>query len=132
MRALHHVGIVLRNERAMQQFMKAMELEEDYRGTVPEWNALCVFTKAIPGASPIEFVIAEEGPLKAFNKGLGGVHHVALTVPDLRAAIAEHEAQGMRLVAPGIVKGAGSFLCAFIEPAYTGNALIELVEVLPS
>jgi hypothetical protein len=38
----------------------------------------------------------------------------------------------MRFVAPGLVKGAGPFLCAFIEPAYTGNALVELVEVLPS
>ena len=52
MRPVHHIGIVLRNERAMQQFMSTMALEEDYRGTVPEWNALCVFTKAAPGSSP--------------------------------------------------------------------------------
>ncbi len=132
MRPLHHVGIIMRNERMMQQFMRLMGLSEDYRGYVPQWHALCIFARPVPGASPIEFVIADDGPLKSFNKGVGGVHHVAFEVPDLRAAMAEHVAEGLRFLSPEPVRGAGRLLCNFIEPAYTGNALVELVEVLPS
>lgn len=128
---LHHVGVVMRNERMMRQFMNLMGLTEEHRGYVAEWHALCVFARAASDASFIECVIADDGPLKAFNKGVGGVHHLAFEVPDLRAAMRGQIAQGVRFLAAEPVRGAGDFICNFIEPAYTGNALIELVEVIP-
>jgi len=126
---LHHVGIVQPSEADALTLMALMGLEEDYRGFVPKWSALCIFTKAA-GGSPIEFVIPDGGPLERFNKGAGGLHHVALQVPSLDALAAELEQQDMKLLEPEHVKGAGDFLCNFLSPVYTRGITIEFVQLL--
>jgi methylmalonyl-CoA/ethylmalonyl-CoA epimerase len=126
---LHHVGIVQPSEEDAMALMTLMGLEEDYRGFVPEWSALCIFTKAAAG-SPIEFVVASEGPLARFNKGAGGLHHIALQVPDIRALAARLEVEGMKLIEPEPVKGAGPFLCNFLSPLYTRGITIEFVQLI--
>jgi len=123
------VGIVQPSESDALTLMQLLGLEEDYRGYVPTWSVLCIFCKA-NGASPIEFVIPDGGPLKKFNKGLGGLHHVALEVPSLDEVARRLEAQGMRLLEPEHVKGAGNFLCNFLSPIYTRGLTVEFVEPL--
>ena len=127
---LHHVGIVTPSDEDAERMMSLMGLEEDYRGFVPEWQALCIFTTA-RGASPIEFVVPSGGPLASFNKGAGGLHHVALEVPSLDALAEELAAQDMKLLEPRHVKGAGPFLCNFLSPVYTRGVTIEYVQLLP-
>ena len=127
---LHHVGIVQPTEPEAMALMALLGLEEDYRGFVPQWSALCIFTKA-NGASPIEFVVPDGGPLAKFNKGAGGLHHVALQVPDLDALARRLEAEEMKLLEPEHVKGAGNFLCNFLSPVYTRGLIVEFVQVLP-
>ena len=109
--------------------MRLMGLEEDYRGYVPQWSDLCIFTKP-NGASPIEFVIPDGGPLARFNKGAGGLHHIALQVPDLDALAARLVAEDMKLLEAEHVKGAGDFLCNFLSPLYTRGVTIEFVQLL--
>lgn len=128
---LHHVGIVQPSEQDALALMALMGLEEDYRGFVPQWSALCIFTKARSG-SPIEFVVPDGGPLAKFNKGAGGLHHVALEVRDLNAVQRALEADGMRLLEPEHVKGAGDFVCNFLSPVYTRGITIEFVQLLKS
>jgi catechol 2,3-dioxygenase-like lactoylglutathione lyase family enzyme len=128
-RLLHHVGIVQPTEADARALMGLLGLEEDYRGFVPEWSALCIFTKAA-GGSPIEFVIPDGGPLERFNKGIGGLHHIALQVPSLDELAARLEAEGMKLLAAEHVKGAGPFMCNFLSPIYTRGITIEFVELL--
>jgi catechol 2,3-dioxygenase-like lactoylglutathione lyase family enzyme len=128
---LHHVGIVQPSEEDALALMALMGLEEDYRGFVPQWSALCIFTKAQSG-SPIEFVVPDGGPLAKFNKGAGGLHHVALQVSDLNAVQRALEAQGMKLLEAEHVKGAGDFLCNFLSPVYTRGITIEFVQLLKS
>ena len=53
---LHHVGIIQPNESEAAQQMSLLGLEEEYRGFVPRWSALCIFTRASLG-SAIEYVI---------------------------------------------------------------------------
>jgi catechol 2,3-dioxygenase-like lactoylglutathione lyase family enzyme len=126
---LHHVGIVQPSEDDALALMALMGLEEDYRGFVPQWSALCIFTKALSG-SPIEFVVPDGGPLAKFNKGAGGLHHVALQVRDLDAVQRSLEAEGMKLLEAEHVKGAGEFLCNFLSPVYTRGITIEFVQPL--
>ena len=126
---LHHVGIVQPTEDDAQAMMDLLGLEEDFRGFVPHWSALCIFTKAA-GRSPMEFVIPDGGPLAKFNGGFGGLHHVALEVPDLRALAAKFLEQDIRLIEPEPVKGAGNFLCNFLSPVYTRGLTVEFVQVL--
>ena len=129
-RLLHHVGIVQPSEADAQALMSLLGLEEDYRGFVPQWSALCIFTKAAAGGSPIEFVIPDGGPLERFNKGAGGLHHIALQVPSLDALAKALDGEGMRLLEDTHVKGAGPFLCNFLSPVYTRGITIEFVELL--
>ncbi|MBC7519628.1 MAG: VOC family protein, partial [Sandarakinorhabdus sp.] len=68
---LHHVGIVVPDADEMAAMMAVLGLVEDYRGYVPQFQALCIFTNG-NGASPVEFVIPDGGPLMKFNKGMGG------------------------------------------------------------
>jgi catechol 2,3-dioxygenase-like lactoylglutathione lyase family enzyme len=126
---LHHVGIVQPSEEDAAALMALLGLEEDYRGYVPQWSALCIFTKRAIG-SPIEFVIPDGGPLLKFNKGAGGLHHIALEVPDLDALARKLEAEDMRLLEPEHVKGAGNFLCNFLSPVFTRGITIEFVQLL--
>jgi LAO/AO transport system kinase len=57
-----------------------------------------------------------------------GLHHIAMKVPDLNAAIERLKAAGARLVndQPGI--GAGGHRYVFVHPQSTGGVLLELVE----
>ncbi|MBW8812424.1 MAG: VOC family protein [Caulobacterales bacterium] len=126
---LHHVGIVQPSEEDAATLMAIMGLQEDYRGFVPQWSALCIFTKAASG-SPIEFVVPDGGPLARFNKGAGGLHHIALQVADLDAVARDLEAQEMKLLEPEHVKGAGPFMCNFLSPIYTRGVQIEYVQLL--
>ena len=125
---LHHVGVISPSFDEAARFMETFGLEEDYRGLVEAWHCWCIFTKAAEGSTPIELVVAVDGPLLRFNKGGGGVHHFAFEVPDIRQAMRWVEEQGMRMIEPEPIKGAGDFWCNFITPASTRGIQVELVQ----
>lgn len=126
---LHHVGIVQATEDEALAMMAVLGLQEDYRGFVEAWQALCIFTKP-SGRSPIEFVVPSGGPLVSFNKGMGGLHHIALETTDLDAVARDLAAQDMKFLEPEHVKGAGNFLCNFLSPIYTRGLTVEYVQIL--
>ena len=128
---LHHVGIVQPDEDAVARQMDLLGLTELYRGYVPQFQALCIFTDPANGGSPIEFVVADGGSIAKFNRGAGGVHHIAFAVPDLVALTAEFAASGIAMIEPAPVKGAGNFLCNFLSPVATRGVLVEYVQLLP-
>jgi catechol 2,3-dioxygenase-like lactoylglutathione lyase family enzyme len=126
---LHHVGIVQPSFADADRFMAQMALIEAYRGFVPAFGAWCIFCDG-HGASAIELVIPEAGtPLEKFNKGAGGLHHIALQTPDIRALTAALAADGINLIEAEAVKGAGDFWCNFLSPVYTRGITIEFVEL---
>ena len=126
---LHHVGIVLPSEEDVETLMALLGMAEDYRGFVPQWSALCIFAKADKG-SLIEFVVPKGGPLERYNKGAGGVHHIALEVSDLAETMRAYEAQGMKFLEPAPIKGAGPFLCNFLSPISTRGTMVEFVQLI--
>ena len=71
------------DEKTAEAFAELFGLEEDYRGYVPEYHSLCIFTKR-KGGSAVEFVIPDGGNLSDYNKGKGGIHHIALLVDDIK------------------------------------------------
>jgi methylmalonyl-CoA/ethylmalonyl-CoA epimerase len=128
-RPLHHVGIVQASEEEVRDLMQLLGLREHYRGYVPIWSALCIFTEP-NGATPIEFVVPDGGPLVKFNKGMGGLHHIAFEVDDLVRLADEFAKQDVKLLEPEPVKGAGDFLCNFMSPIYTRGITVEYVQPL--
>jgi methylmalonyl-CoA/ethylmalonyl-CoA epimerase len=69
--------------------------------------------------SPVAKFLRKRGP---------GIHHVAVRVPDIRAALARLKAQGARLIDEEPRVGAGNCLVAFVHPQSAGGVLLELVE----
>ncbi|MFL6207658.1 MAG: methylmalonyl-CoA epimerase [Pyrinomonadaceae bacterium] len=69
--------------------------------------------------SPVAKFLAKRGP---------GVHHIAVRVDDIRAALVRLKAQGARLIDETPRVGAEGCLVAFVHPASAGGVLLELVE----
>ena len=62
------------------------------------------------------------------NGGHAGIQHVAIRVPDIRAAIAEMKEKGYRMIDEEPRYGAGGASIAFVHPKSTGGVLIELTQ----
>jgi methylmalonyl-CoA epimerase len=60
-----------------------------------------------------------------------GIHHIAVRVEDIRAALARLKRQGARLIDEEPRVGAEGCLVAFVHPASAGGVLLELVERAP-
>jgi methylmalonyl-CoA/ethylmalonyl-CoA epimerase len=69
--------------------------------------------------SPIGRFLAKRGP---------GIHHLAIEVADIRAALADLAEKGARLIDEKPRSGAGGCLVAFIHPSSTNGVLLELVQ----
>lgn len=124
---LHHVGIICPSEAAADRLMGLLGLEEHHRGHVPQYHALCIFCGS--GSGDVELVVPSEGRLREFNGGVGGLHHVAITVPSLRDLEQELRRRGISLLEPDPVRGAGNFNFNFVSPIYTGGVIVEFVEI---
>ncbi|HYG11580.1 MAG TPA: methylmalonyl-CoA epimerase [Pyrinomonadaceae bacterium] len=75
---------------------------------------------------------SESSPVAKFLEKRGaGIHHIAVRVDDIRAALARLKEQGARLIDESPRVGAGGCLVAFVHPASVGGVLLELVEHTP-
>ncbi len=71
----------------------------------------------------------DDGPISKFlEKKGGGIHHVALTVNDIKAALDRMKTLGVRMIDESPRPGAHQTLIAFVHPEATGGILIELVQ----
>ena len=128
---LHHVGIVCPTQRHVAAITDRLGLRETGRGFVPEYDATCIFTATIDGTT-IELVVPSGGPLTEFNRGFGGLHHLAFVVPSLAELAAELAGHGVELLERQPVRGAGAFICNFLRPVHAGGIVVEYVELLPA
>ena len=126
---IHHVGIVVRDAgAAAETYERALGLEavavEDFRGV-----ARVVFLRAGPTLLELIQPLTAATPWAAALRDRGeGVHHIALEVIDLRAAIAALTASGIGVLDPRPQRAPGDTLSVFLDPAATGGTLIELVQ----
>jgi len=125
---INHVGIAVEDLDRASKVYEAMGLSVEKVVEVPEQKVRVAF---IPiGESAIELVQATspDSTVAAYLEKRGeGLHHLALEVKDIRAALAELQALGMRLVDQTPRQGAEGQM-AFLHPASTDRVLIELVE----
>lgn len=80
-------------------------------------TAMLELLEATAPASPVARFLEKRGP---------GLHHVALAVDDIHAALAELKAAGVRLVDEAPRPGAEGALVAFLHPSAAGGVLVEL------
>jgi catechol 2,3-dioxygenase-like lactoylglutathione lyase family enzyme len=122
---LGHVGIIIPDMEQVEHLLELLGLEKGHTQYVDEYQADCVFTKG-PGAV-IEFIVPRGGKLAQFNKGIGGLHHIALEVDDLDAVTQDLKARDVDLLEETPVD-AGSIWINFMPPAYTRGFTVELIE----
>jgi LAO/AO transport system kinase len=123
-----HLGIAVNNLDVAIAFYETLGFTVAHRETV---EAEKVHVAMLPaGDSRIELLepTAPDSPIANFlAKRGGGLHHVALKVPDLNAAVERLRASGARLLNEPRA-GAGGHLYVFVHPASTGGVLLELIQ----
>lgn len=85
------------------------------------------------GASHIQLLqpLSPDSPVGRFLERRGeGMHHIALAVADLEAALEHLLDQGVRLIDRSPRIGGGGHRIAFVHPAAVAGTLIELVEIV--
>jgi catechol 2,3-dioxygenase-like lactoylglutathione lyase family enzyme len=127
---LHHVGIIVADAEQVDLLAALLGLVRGADEYVAEYEAQCYFTGAPGGAgAAIEFIVPRPGSkLTKFNKGFGGLHHIALEVDDLADASAALRERGVKLLEDHPVD-AGSLLINFVPPLYTRGFIVEFIQV---
>jgi methylmalonyl-CoA epimerase len=126
--AIDHLGIAVPDLTAATQFYESLGLAVSFRETVATEKVHVAMLLA--GESRIELLqpVAGDSPISKFLEKRGpGLHHVALKVPDLAAAVERLRASGARLLNEPR-PGAGGHLYVFVHPASAGGVLLELIQ----
>jgi methylmalonyl-CoA/ethylmalonyl-CoA epimerase len=130
---IDHIGIAVADlSRAFEFFRDTLGLEVEAAEEVASQRVRAHFIRLAddggPGAT-FEFLepTSEDSPVAKFVAKRGaGMHHVALRVDDIDAALAELKAKGVRLIDEVPRRGAHGALIAFLHPASTHGVLVEL------
>ena len=130
MTKIRHIAIAVRSlEEAVPAYRKLLGDQEGTEEIVEEQKVKAVFFSA--GESRIELLEATgpDSPIAKFMERRGpGLHHIALTVPDLESALEELKQAGMVLIDEKPRAGAGGERIAFVHPENFSGVLMELVE----
>ncbi len=126
--SIDHLGIAVANIEGALEFYRALGLQVAHRETVETEKVKVAMLPT--GDSRIELLepSAADSPIAKFLEKRGpGLHHVALRVGDLAAAVERLRASGARLLNEPR-PGAGGHLYVFVHPASTGGVLLELIQ----
>ncbi len=127
---INHLGIATKGiDEALKFWENALGLENVHTEVVADQK---VRVAMLPiGESRIELLeaTAEDSPIAKFlEKRGGGIHHIAVEVEDIEAALAKLKAEGMRLIDETARIGAEGCLVAFVHPSSANGVLLELVQ----
>jgi methylmalonyl-CoA/ethylmalonyl-CoA epimerase len=125
---LDHIGIAVGDlEQALAFYRDALGLEIEPPEEVGSQRVRAHFMAA--GDARLELLepTAPDSPIARYLERRGpGIHHVALRVDDIRAALAQLKARGVRLIDEQPRPGAHGSLVAFIHPSSAHGVLVEL------
>lgn len=125
---IDHLGIAVNSLDDAARFYETIGLTAAHRETVEQEKVRVAMLPA--GDSRIELLepsTPDSTIAKFLEKRGPGLHHVALRVPDLNAAVERLRASGARLLNEPR-PGAGGHLYVFVHPASTGGVLLELIQ----
>jgi methylmalonyl-CoA/ethylmalonyl-CoA epimerase len=127
---IDHLGIATKGiDEALKFWQDALGLEKTHTEIVEEQK---VRVAMLPiGDTRVELLepTSEDSPISKFlEKRGGGIHHIAVEVEDIRAALLKLKAEGMRLIDETPRTGAEGCLVAFVHPSSSNGVLLELVQ----
>ena len=127
---IDHIGIAINGlDEALGVWRDALGLKVEHTEEVAEQG---VRVSMLPvGESHIELLqpLTENSPVGKFLEKRGpGIHHIAVRVPDIEAALAQLKEKGTRLIDEKPRVGARGCLVAFVHPSSANGVLLELVQ----
>lgn len=128
---VHHTAVAVQDlDAALERFRAQYGVEPLHRGVVADQD---VEEAMLPlGGSYIQLLmpLSADGPVGRFLAKRGeGLHHVAIQVADIEAALDHLKESGTRLVDTEPRVGGGGHRIAFVHPEAFSGVLLELVEV---
>ncbi|HVG29379.1 MAG TPA: methylmalonyl-CoA epimerase [Pyrinomonadaceae bacterium] len=130
---IEHIGIATpKIEDALAFWRDALGLTVVHTEEVAEQGVrVAMLPVGEPRVELLEPTHAGSPVAKFLEKRGAGIHHIAVRVEDIRAALARLKRQGARLIDEEPRVGAEGCLVAFVHPASAGGVLLELVERAP-
>ena len=127
--SVDHLGVAVKSiDAALGFYADQLGMQVALRETVPHER---VHVAMLPAGGPRIELLEPVEPDSIIGRFLAkrgeGLHHVALRVPDLNAAVERLRTAGARLLNEPQI-GAGGHRYVFVHPASTGGVLLELIE----
>jgi methylmalonyl-CoA epimerase len=127
---IDHIGIAVSNLQESLSFWEtSLGIELHGIEEVAEQNVRTAFLPV--GDTEIELLeptSADSSVARFIEKHGEGLHHIAIRVDDIEAALAEMKAKGIQLIDETPRIGASGARIAFVHPKATHGVLLELCE----
>lgn len=126
---IDHVAIcVADTDEAIAKYKHVLGLEPEVREVVESQRTEATLLPI--GETSVELIAPKgnEGLERFLEKRGPGLHHIALEVEGIEAALSALKALGVQLIDETPRKGARGHKVAFLHPKATGGVLVELVE----
>jgi methylmalonyl-CoA epimerase len=125
---LDHIGIAVQDvEQALVFYRDALGLDVEAPEDVLTEHVRARFIPVGgPGLELLEATAPDSAIARYVEKRGPGLHHITLRVEDVRAALAQLKARGVRLVDEEPRPGAEGALVAFVHPSAAHGVLVEL------
>lgn len=125
-----HIGIAVNNlQTALEFYEGILGIKCTGQEQVEEQKVTTAFLPL--GDTELELLESTDptGPVARFIEKRGeGLHHIALQVDNIEAALEKMKAAGVRLLDETPRGGAGGTKIAFLHPKASGGVLLELTE----
>lgn len=126
---IHHLAVAVEDlDAAIETYRTLFGAELELRDTLEQQGVEAAYMRL--GAGRIELLapLAEDTPVGRFLARRGeGMHHVAVAVDDVGAAVAALAAAGADVIDQAPRPGLGGHLVSFVHPDSVHGVLVEVV-----
>jgi methylmalonyl-CoA/ethylmalonyl-CoA epimerase len=127
---IDHIGIAVNDLDAATAFFRdTLKLPHKETKELPERGLKIAFFQV--GETLVELLspLNESSQVSKFLATRGeGIHHMAISTPDIQASIQGITAAGVRMATPEVTLGAEGRPIAFLHPKGTFGVLLELIQ----
>jgi methylmalonyl-CoA/ethylmalonyl-CoA epimerase len=128
---IEHIAIAVKSIAAMREILeKKLGIAFEYEEYLPEHSTrLAMFPIGETYLELLESGKPDTGTSRWIAERGEGLFHICLEVDDIDAAMAELRSKGVGFQQQQPVIGHGNCRIVFLDPASTGNLVIELAEL---
>ena len=132
MAKVDHIGIAVKDlDQAVPFYRDRLGLELAEIKELPERGLKIAFFKLGDTCLELLAPLSEDSQISKFLENKGeGIHHIAITTPDIDQEIEHLGCCGVRMATPKASIGAEGYPVAFVHPKSSHGVLLELIEKL--